>query len=233
MKNLLISYWFWGILLSTFVVIILWDDKIEEGVLNAYIKHRMVLRDVNFSQVEAGFEHARLYADICEMDDNQNNMEASNIRTMFFKENVATWSGRLISERAIKNPFEIKFWGDVRAWNSDRERIRSEEMRYYFNRKELHSQKPVTLWKDDAVITGLGMSYNTQTKEATINQQVMIRIWDQNASQTTDNQNKSMSQLPVAPPIEQLLIPLRSLATQSIIATAAIEQVNQIRNNKP
>lgn len=233
MKNLLLSYWFWGILLSSFVVIIMWDDKIEESAINAYIKHRMVLRDVNFSQVEAGFEHARLYADICEMDENQNNMEASNIRTMFFKANVATWTGRLLAERAIKNPFEAKFWGDVRAWNSDRERIKTEELRYYFNRKELHSQKPVTLWKDDAVITGLGMSYNTQTKEAIINQQVMIRIWNQNASPTADRQGESMSSLPVAPPIEELLIPLRNLASQPVIATAASELTNQIRNKKP
>lgn len=232
MKNFLLSYWFWGILLTSFIVIIMWDEKIEEGVKAAYVKHRMVLRDVNFSQVEGGFEHARLYADLCEMDDNQNNMDAQNIRTMFFKANVATWSGRLISERALKNPFEAKFWGDVRAWNSDRERLRTEELRYYFNRKELHSQKPVTLWKDDTVITGLGMSYNTQTKEATINQQVMIRIWNQNATPTSQVSDVSMSGIPVAPPISELLLPLRS-ASGTTAASPAAEVTNQSRKQEP
>jgi len=221
-KNILMSFWFWGLLLAGFIAIILWDDKIEEGVKAAYVKHRMMLKDVNFSQVEGGFEHARMFADLCEMDDNQNNMDATNIRTIFYKQNVATWSGWLLAEKGLKNPFEAKFWGDVRAWNTERERIRTEEMRYYLNRKELHSQKPVTIWKDDAVITGLGMSYNTQTKEATINQQVVIRIWNKNASQTANASESSMvNGIPAAPPIENLLLPIRNLNTASAVSAVS------------
>ncbi len=222
-KNILMSFWFWGLLLAGFIAIILWDDKIEEGIKGAYVKHRMMLKDVNFSQVEGGFEHARMFADICEMDDNQNNIDATNIRTIFYKQNVATWSGWLLAEKGLKNPFEAKFWGDVRAWNTERERIRTEEMRYYLNRKELHSQKPVTIWKDDAIITGLGMSYNTQTKEASINQQVVIRIWDKNASQTANaSEGNMINGVPAAPPIENLLLPIRNLnATPTAAANAA------------
>lgn len=220
-KNILMSFWFWGILLVVFIVIIMWDDKLEEGVKAAYVKHKMILRDVNFSQVEGGFEHARLYADNCEMDDNQNNINVFNVRARFYKQDVATWSGRLLAERGLKNPFEAKFWGDVRAWSTDRERIRTEEMRYYLNRKELHSQQPVTIWKDDAIITGLGMSYNTQTKEATINQQVVIRIWNQNASATPETSRDSIEGVPVAPPIEQLLLPLHGMNASNTVATPA------------
>jgi LPS export ABC transporter protein LptC len=176
----------------------------------------MVLKNVNFSQVEGGFEHARLYADICDMDDNQNNMNASNVRTIFYKQDQATWTGRLISERALKNPFEAKFWGDVRGWNTDNERIRTDELRYYFNRKELHTQKPVTIWKDDAVLTGLGLRYNTVDKEAQINQQVVIRIWetaDETAS--TSEETTHIDGLPVAPPMSQLIIPLKVASSTS------------------
>lgn len=207
-KNILLSFWFWSVLLVAFIVLILWDDDLEEGIKAEYIKHRMVLNDVNFSQIDKGFESARLYADTCEMDDNQNNMEANNVRVMMFKENVATWTGRLISEKALKSPFEAKFWGDVRLWNSDNERFRTEEMRYYINRKEMHTQKPVTAFKDKIVVTGLGMSYFTETQELKINQQVVIRIWNDQKEKKTDEKeehNMFMGTLPVAPPIEKIL----------------------------
>jgi hypothetical protein len=142
-------------------------------------------------------------------------MNASNVRTIFYKQEQATWTGRLISERALKNPFEAKFWGDVRGWNTDDERIRTDELRYYFNRKELHTQKPVTIWKGDAVLTGLGLRYNTQDKEAQINQQVVIRIWE-TASKTAKaggDEHAQISELPVAPPLSQLLLPLNTRAT--------------------
>jgi LPS export ABC transporter protein LptC len=207
-KNILLSFWFWSVLLVAFIVLILWDDDLEEGIKAEYIKHRMVLNDVNFSQIDKGFESARLYADTCEMDDNQNNMEANNVRVMMFKENVATWTGRLISEKALKTPFEAKFWGDVRLWNSDDERFRTEEMRYYINRKEMHTQKPITAFKDKIVVTGLGMSYFTETQELKINQQVVIRIWNEQKEKKTDEKeehNMFMGTLPVAPPIENIL----------------------------
>lgn len=208
MKNFLFSYWLWAALLISFVAIILWDDKLEKTTAG-YFKHRMVLKDVNFSQIEGGFQQARLYADICDMDDNQNNMNASNVRTIFFKQDQATWTGKLVSERALKNPFEAKFWGDVRGWNTDNERIRTDELHYYFNRKELHTQMPVTIWKDDTVLTGLGMRYNTVDKEAQINQQVVIRVWE-TASGTTKTRSEPelIMGLPVAPPLSQLLLPL-------------------------
>jgi len=215
MKNILLSYWLWAAILVAFITIILWDDELEKAT-TSYVKHRMVLKNVNFSQVEGGFEHARLYADICDMDDNQNNMNASNVRTIFYKQDQATWTGRLISERALKNPFEAKFWGDVRGWNTDNERIRTDELRYYFNRKELHTQKPVTIWKDDAVLTGLGLRYNTVDKEAQINQQVVIRIWETADKTATDSEKTThINGLPVAPPISQLLIPLKVASSTS------------------
>ncbi|EKD84438.1 MAG: hypothetical protein ACD_39C00049G0002 [uncultured bacterium] len=222
MKNFLLSYWLWAFVLTSFIVIILWDDEIENAT--GYVKYRMILKNVNFSQVEGGFEHARLYADICDMDDSQNNMNASNVRTIFYKPEQASWTGKLISERALKNPFEAKFWGDVRGWNTDNERIRTDELRYYFNRKELHTQRPVTIWKDNAVLTGLGMRYSTQDKEAQINQQVVIRIWE-TASKTAkpDGGIEQLSGLPVAPPLSQLLMPLNQLSSSTPdIATSGI-----------
>lgn len=207
MKNLLTSFWLWGIILAIFIGIILWDDQLQEKAVKAYIKHKMILTNVNFSQVEKGFEQAKMHAEIVNMDENQNNMHATNVETLFFKEDVATFTGKLLSDKALKNPFEVKFWGDIRGWTTDGDKIRTEEMRYYFNRKELYTQKAVTIWKGNAVITGVGMRYNTNTKEAQINQQVVIRIWDENASGTpklaTDS---SIISLPEAPPPSELLL---------------------------
>lgn len=218
MKNLLTSFWLWGIVLTFFIAIILWDDKIQENVVNTYVKHRMVLTDVNFSQIDKGFEEAKMHAETVDMDDNQNNMNATNVKTNFFKQDNASFTGTLLSDKALKNPFEVKFWGDVRGWSTDGDKIRTEEMRYYFNRKELYTQKPVTLWKDNAVITGIGMRYNTQTKEAQINQQVMIRIWNKNASGTVQTEIAS-STIPEAPPLMEILKqPLRNLA---VVETAS------------
>ena len=238
------SFWFWGIILSSFIVIILWEEKLEKAVSESYKRHRMVLQNVNWSQVEKGFEHARLYADSIDMDDNHNNMDAKDVKVIFFKQDVATWTGRLISERGLKNPFEAKFWGDVRVWNSDNERLRSDEMRYYFNRKELHTQKPVTIWKDDTIITGLGMSYNVESKEARIFQQVKIQIWDSNATDTVDPEEDAaesrakLSGVPIAPPPSELLLrPLVDLSdsgdqtatviSNDSVATISIEELSQ------
>lgn len=218
MKNLLTSFWLWGIILAFFIAIILWDEKIQENVVNTYVKHRMVLTDVDFSQIDKGFEEAKMHAETVDMDDNQNNMNATNVKTNFFKQDNASFTGTLLSDKALKNPFEVKFWGDVRGWSTDGDKIRTEEMRYYFNRKELYTQKPVTLWKDNAVITGIGMRYNTQTKEAQINQQVMIRIWNKNASGTIKTEVAS-STIPEAPPLSEILKqPLRNLA---VVETAS------------
>ncbi len=236
MKNLLLSYWLWTALLIGFVAIILWDDKLDKTTAG-YFKHRMVLKNVNFSQIDGGFEQARLYADICDMDDNQNNMNASNVRTIFFKQDQATWTGKLLAERALKNPFEAKFWGDVRGWNTDNERIRTDELRYYFNRKELHTQMPVTIWKDDAVLTGLGLRYSTVDKEAQINQQVVIRIWE-TASNTTKvgSEPELVLGLPVAPPLSQILLPLnqqKPLPAADLVTSDSIELTTAIITTDP
>lgn len=230
-KNIFLSYWLWGIVLLSFIVIIMWDEKIEEGVKKAYIKHRMVLKDVHFSQVEGGFEHARMYADLCDMDDNQNNMNATNIRTVFYKKEIATWTGILLSDRGLKNPFEAKFWGNVNGWNSDNERFKTEELRYFFNRKELHTQKPVTIWKDDAVLTGLGFRYNTQDKEAQINQHVVIRIWEKNATDTAVDPQVIDTGVPVAPPLSDILTPMKlNVASETALAT---QTLNSPGENNP
>ena len=219
MKSIFSSFWFWGILLVTFIAIILWDDKFEENAKGTYTKHKMTLDNVNFSQIENGFEHARMYATTCEMDDSQTNMEAKDIKVLFFKEEVATYTGRLIAASATKSPFEAKFWGDVRFWDTDNERMRTEEMRYLFNRKELSTQRPITVWKDNAVLTGLGMVYNTENKEITINQQVVIRLWEEEKEKEpvkpmTDKD--PISGLPIATPIENILGNINSSSTSKI-----------------
>lgn len=205
-KNIFSSFWFWGLLLAAFITIILWDDSIEDGAKGTYVKHKMTLNNVNFSQIENGFEHARMYATVCEMDDSQTNMEGRDIKVLFFKEDVATFTGRLIAATATKTPFEAKFYGDVRLWDTDNERMRTEEMRYLFNRKELSTQKPITVWKDNAVLTGLGMTYNTERKEITINQQVVIRLWEEEKEPPKPQKDiDPVSGLPVAEPIEKIL----------------------------
>ncbi|MBR4330253.1 MAG: LPS export ABC transporter periplasmic protein LptC, partial [Candidatus Riflebacteria bacterium] len=125
---------------------------------------------------------------------------------LFFKEDVATFTGRLIAASATKTPFEAKFYGDVRLWDTDNERMRTEEMRYLFNRKELSTQKPITVWKDNAVLTGLGMTYNTERKEITVNQQVVIRLWEEKKEEPKPmNDIDPVSGLPVAEPIDKIL----------------------------
>jgi LPS export ABC transporter protein LptC len=166
----------------------------------------MNLTNVNFSQVDNGFEQAKLYAKSVNMDENQNNMNASTVKAYFFKEDNASFTGTLLSEKALKNPFEVKFWGNIRAWTTDEDKLKTEEMRYYFSRKELYTQKPVTIWKDNAVITGIGLRYNTQTKEAHINQNVKIRIWNENASESKEIEESNFeTRIPEAPSADELL----------------------------
>ena len=219
-KNMLSNFWFWGFMLVAFVTIILWDDDVEENAKGNYVKHRMSLDNVNVSQIENGFEHSRMYATKCEMDDSQSNMEANDIKVLFFKEEIATYTGHLIAASATKSPFEAKFFGNVRLWNTDNERMKTEEMRYLFNRKELSTQKPITAWKDNAVLTGLGMTYNTESQELTVNQQVVIRVWDEKKEAPKPVSDKDpMSGLPIAEPIEKILGNIASKSAN--IATAS------------
>jgi LPS export ABC transporter protein LptC len=210
-KQILLSFWFWSLILLGFIVIILWDDTLEKGVKADYVKHKMILTDVNFSQVDKGFETARLYADRCEMDDNQNNMEADAVRVMFFKEEVATWTGRLISKKALKTPFEANFWGNVRMWNSDNERFKTEKARYFINRKELYTKLPVTMYKDNMVVYSIGMSYLTETKELKLTNKVIIKIWDDDKKDVGAKKEEGLmnvkvdGRLPEAPSLETIL----------------------------
>ena len=231
-KNIFSSFWFWGILLVAFVTIILWDDSIEDGAKGTYVKHKMTLNNVNFSQIENGFEHARMYATVCEMDDSQTNMEARDVKVIFFKEDVATFTGRLIAASATKTPFEAKFFGDVRMWDTDNERMRTEEMRYLFNRKELSTQRPITVWKDNAVLTGLGMTYSTERKEITINQQVVIRLWEEKKEEPKPMKDiDPISGLPVAEPIEKILGNIKASDTSDIseIKASDTSEVSEIK----
>lgn len=214
MKRIFLSFWFWGILLSIFIALILWEETLGQSVKSEYIRRRMTMTDVNWSQIEEGFEQARMYADFVDMENNRNNMNAKDIRAVFFKEEDENWLGRLISERAVRNPFETKFWGDVRMWNTDNERLRTEELRYFFSRNELNTRRPVTIWKDDMIITGNGLRYNTETKKAEILSDVKIRIWEDNKSSdknslaTKEHKTKPITHIsgvPVAPPPQDIL----------------------------
>ena len=226
-KRLFSSFWFWGILLASFIAIILWDDSFEENAKGTYKKHQMSLDNVNFSQIENGFEHSRMYATNCIMDDNQSNMEARDIKAYFFKEDVATFTGRLIAASATKTPFEAKFYGDVRFWDTDNERMRTEEMRYFFNRKELNTNKPITVWKDNMVLTGLGMTYKTEKKEIRINQQVVIRLWDEKKEEPKPLSDKDpMSGLPIATPIENILKNVNASSTAKVENKNASDTAN-------
>ncbi len=216
-KNIFSSFWFWGILLVAFIAIILWDDSFEENAKGTYVKHQMSLDNVNFSQIENGFEHARMYATNCVMDDNQTNMEAKEIKVLFFKEDVATYTGKLIAASATKSPFEAKLFGDVKFWDTDNLRMRTEEMRYLFNRKELTTQRPITVWKDNAVLTGLGMTYKTETKEIRINQQVVIRLWEEKKEEPKPMTDKDpISGLPIATNIEGILAKVNATNTSTL-----------------
>ena len=170
--------WFWFLMLVIFLTIILYDKDLDKDVQSSYVKQKMRLADVHFSEMDQGFEQARIFADVVDMDDNQSNLVATNVRALFFDKLVATRSGELTSHSATKNPQEIVFFGDVKIHTTDRERLRSEELRYLTSRKEMYTPFPVTLWKDDTIITGRDLRYNMQTKEAALSRNVVIRIWN-------------------------------------------------------
>jgi len=184
MKEMLGQPWFWFLVLLTFLGVILWDDDFEKGVQSKYAKQKMKLTDVHFSEIDRGFEHARMYADVVDIDDSQNNMYATEVRSLFFDRKIATRTGELIASHAFKTPFEARFWGDVKMRSSDGERMRTNEMRYFFSRKEMYTSMPVTIWKDDMIITGSDFRFNTQTKAGSLNKDVLIRIW-KSASSTS------------------------------------------------
>lgn len=175
--NIFAKGWFWFLVLLVFLVIILKDDSLEKDLRSTYAKARMRLRQVHFSEIDQGFEHARLYAVEVDMDDSQTNMNATQVQTLFFDKQVATRTGQLVASWAFKTPFEARFWGDVRLRSSDGERLRTEELRYFFSRKELYTSMPVTIWKDNMIITGREFRFNTQTRAGSLERDVLIRIW--------------------------------------------------------
>lgn len=185
MKQIFSQIWFWFIMLIVFLAVIMYDRDFEKDVLTVYQKQKMHLKDVHFSEMDQGFEAARIFADEVDMDDSQSNMLATNVRSLFFDKEVATRSGELVASFASKNPQEIIFWGDVRFWSTDNERLRTDELRYATNRKELYTIRPVTLWKDNMVITGKELLYNTKSKEGSLSQNVVIRIWPKSKASST------------------------------------------------
>ncbi|HNV69567.1 MAG TPA: LPS export ABC transporter periplasmic protein LptC [Candidatus Ozemobacteraceae bacterium] len=176
MKGIFSSVGFWMLMLIIFLVVLMWRDDLEEA-RTKYVKQKMRLTDVHFSEMDKGFEAVRFFADVVDMDDSQNNMIASRVRALFFDKQVATRSGELLASYAQRTPYEIRFWGDVRLHTTDRERFRAEEARYFQNRRELFTTCPVTIWKDDMIITGKELRYNTSTREGELRRDVLIRIW--------------------------------------------------------
>lgn len=212
MKNILMSFWFWGLVLAVFVALILYEEDLTQKATSEYVRYKMGMEKVNWSQIEAGFEHARMYANTVSMENNKSHMKAQSVETIFFRESEPDWNGKLTSLEGLKNPMEAKFWGDVRAWNTDNERLKTEELRYFFNRKELRTDQPITIWKDGTVTTGVGLTYNTETKNAEILSNVKIRIWEEKKStHQLENEDEKKAELakstglPIAPPIEDLL----------------------------
>ena len=176
--NIFSKLWFWFVLLIIFLTIIMYDFDWEKEWKTSYQRAKMLLYDVHFSEIDQTFEHVRVFADSVDMDDSHSNMVASNVRALFFDKEVATRSGELLASAATKTPQEVKFWGDVRIFTTDNERMRSDELRYYVDRKDIYVPASVTLWKDDMIITGNELRMNTQTKEGVISRNVVIRIWN-------------------------------------------------------
>lgn len=186
------TFWFWGLVFAGFLGIIFWGEDLEKDALSQYARQKMRLTNVKFDELEAGFENATLYADVVDMDDSQSNMTASTIHAFFFDRMIATRTGELVASWGLKTPFEARIWGDVRLHTSTRERFRGEEMRYFFSRNEMFTSMPVILWKDDMVVTGRELRYNTKTREGSLARDVLIRIWE-TASQTASATMKSVA----------------------------------------
>lgn len=176
--------WFWFLMLIFFLTLILYDKDLDKDLQSAYLKQKMHLTDVHFSEMDQSFEQARFYADVVEMDDGQNNMIATNVRGLFFDKLVATRSGELTSKSGSRNQHETMFWGDVKIHTTDRERMRTDELRFIPSRDELYTSFPVTIWKDDMVVTGKELRFNTKTREGGITSNVVIRIWNTGSGTT-------------------------------------------------
>lgn len=195
------TFWFWGLVFAGFLGIIFWGEDLEKDAQSQYARQKMRLTNVKFDELEAGFENATLYADVVDMDDSQSNMTATNIHAFFFDRKIATRTGELVASWGLKTPFEARIWGDVRLHTSTRERFRGEEMRYFFSRNEMFTSMPVTLWKDDMIVTGRELRYNPKKKEGSLARDVLIRIWEtasQTASATLKTVASAVARIPPA-----------------------------------
>ncbi|MFZ2956870.1 MAG: LPS export ABC transporter periplasmic protein LptC [Candidatus Ozemobacteraceae bacterium] len=177
MKSIFSSIWFWLMVLLLFLAVIFRDSDLEKDAASKYVKGKMKLTDVHFSEMDQGSESARVFADEVEMDDMQSNMVASRVHAIFFDKYEATKTADLTASSATKNPYEIRFFGDSKLRTSENERLRSDELRYFISRKEIYTSCSVTIWKDDLVLTGKEMRFNTERREGTINRDILIRIW--------------------------------------------------------
>ncbi|MBI3038749.1 LPS export ABC transporter periplasmic protein LptC [bacterium] len=187
MKSIFSDFWFWLVMLLLFLGIIFRDSEFEKDVKSQYSKQKMRLNEVRFSELDQGFEHLRVYADVVDMDDFQNNFIASNVHGFFYDKLVATRTGEFTAESAAKNPYEARFWGDVKLHTSDNERLRTEELKYFISRKEIYTDCPVTIWKDSMIVTGREFRFNTQTKEGHLQKDVLIRIWPSGSDSASQN----------------------------------------------
>lgn len=222
MKALLNSIWFWMFVLLLFLVVIFHDSELEKDAQSKYVKERMLLHEVHFSEMDKGFEHLRIFADDLDMDDTQTNMIATHVRAVMFDRAIATKTATLTASSAFKNPYEIRFVGDARIVTSENERLRTEELRYFLSRKELFSSSPVTIWKDDMILTGRNLTYETQTHEGYLKNDVLIRIW-KNASQTASTSRNPADAHPPTATHSALLAtttPAAGIASASDLATS-------------
>lgn len=173
-----ISYLVFIAFLLGIVFLVLQDDTLEKELRSSYLKAKMQLKKVYFNELDQGIEYAKVFADLVEMDDFMNNMVATNVKVIYIDKNNASKTGYLVASYASKSPLEAKFWGDVRVFTTEEERLRTEELRYYFSSREIFTNMPVTIWKDNMIITGQDLRYNLNTKTGLLGRNVVIKIWD-------------------------------------------------------
>ncbi len=208
MKDFFKSFKFWALVLGVLIFMVLWDDDFDEKAKTEYVKHRMVVNNIAMDQIDADFKSGTFYADVCYMDDSQNYFDAEQIKMVVYKENVATFTAKVVADTGTKNPFEATFKGNVYFWDTDGLRGSTDEVKYYLKRREFYSSKPIKAFKDDAVLTGLGFSYNMDNESFKILRRSKIRYWGKNKESKPSVKEEA---LPLKP-LEEILkeIPLKN-----------------------
>lgn len=176
MNRLFASPLTWAIVLLMFLTFFYYDRDFGE-VKTKYVKQRMRLTRVHFSELDGPFESVRVFADHVDMDDNQSNMLASGVKAIFYDRDIATRTSLLVSLNAVKNPFESRFWGNVRLRSTDLEKLDCNELRYFPSRKEIFTQDPVRMVRGNAIITGVELRMNTETKTGTLDRNIRIEVY--------------------------------------------------------